>query len=559
MNPIYQNLKTYFGYDSFRPGQEKIITAILSGRDALGIMPTGAGKSLCYQIPALTFPGITIVISPLISLMEDQVAALKRRGIGAEFINSAVNYNSRKSILTKISTEYSRDSFSYSRHTSSNSSSAFLRCSDSSIFPEALPSAQLESSPIKLLYVSPERLSEPEFRAFAQKIRISLLCVDEAHCISLWGRQFRPEYMKIADFIESLPTRPVVAAFTATANAEVRSDIIDNLKLREPYVLTTGFDRPNLYFEVQKVKDKWPTLSSLLTQHRGECGIIYCLTRRTVESLSRKLEVNGFTVAHYHGGMPLEEREKAQRDWLGGKRNVIVATNAFGMGIDKPDVRFVIHYNMPGSMENYYQEAGRAGRDGLPSDCFILYNYRDVVINRFFISYAGIMPGDMVKGGEHRSVSIIEGVYVAIDNDVDLDELRAHERRKLAAMQHFVAGDVCLRQYMLDYFGEHAPSYCGKCSRCLSLIPFGQHQTSLIPDVESPDLYNELRALRLRLSRKYGILPHKIFPDKILHVFARARPRSVPAMLLIEGINFVSVFRYGRAFVEEIRLFVETN
>ncbi|MBR0378196.1 MAG: ATP-dependent DNA helicase RecQ [Lachnospiraceae bacterium] len=559
MNPIYQNLKTYFGYDSFRPGQEKIITAILSGRDALGIMPTGAGKSLCYQIPALTFPGLTVVISPLISLMEDQVAALKRRGIGAELINSAVNYNRRKSILTKISTEYGRDSLSYSHHTSSSSSSAFHQCSDSSIFPESLPSARSESSPIKLLYVSPERLSAPEFRAFAQKIRISFLCVDEAHCISLWGRQFRPEYMKIAEFIEALPTRPVVAAFTATANAEVRSDIIDNLKLREPYVLTTGFDRPNLYFEVQKDKDKWLALSSLLTRHRGECGIIYCLTRRTVESLSRKLEVNGFTVAHYHGGMPLEEREKAQRDWLDGKRNVIVATNAFGMGIDKPDVRFVIHYNMPGSMENYYQEAGRAGRDGLPSDCFILYNYRDVVINRFFISYAGIMPGDMVKGGEHRSVSIIEGVYVAIDNDIDLDELRAHERRKLAAMQRFVAGDVCLRQFMLGYFGEHAPSYCGKCSRCLSLVPFGQHQTSLIPDVESPDLYSELRSLRLRLSRKYGILPHKIFPDKILHVFARARPRSVPAMLLIEGINFVSVFRYGREFVEEIRLFVETN
>ena len=559
MNPIYQNLKTYFGYDSFRPGQEKIITSILSGRDALGIMPTGAGKSLCYQIPALTFPGLTLVVSPLISLMEDQVAALKRRGIGAEFINSAVNYNGRNSILTRISTEYGRDFLSYSYHTPSSSSSKFQRCSDSSIFPEPLPNARLKPTPIKLLYVSPERLSAPEFRAFAQKIRISLLCVDEAHCISLWGRQFRPEYMKIAEFVEALPVRPVIAAFTATANAEVRSDIIDNLKLREPYVLTTGFDRPNLYFEVQKVKDKWPALSSLLTRHRGECGIIYCLTRRTVESLSRKLEVNGFTVTHYHGAMPLEEREKAQRDWLGGKRNVIVATNAFGMGIDKPDVRFVIHYNMPGSMENYYQEAGRAGRDGLPSDCIILYNYRDVVINRFFISYAGIMPGEMVKDGEHRSVSIIEGVYVAIDNDVDLDELRAHERRKLAAMQRFVAGDVCLRQYMLSYFGEHAPSYCGKCSRCLSLVPFGQHRTSLIPDVESPDLYSELRALRLRLSRKYDILPHKIFPDKILHVFARARPRSVPAMLLIEGINFVSVFRYGREFVEEIRLFVETN
>ena len=368
MNPIYQNLKTYFGYDSFRPGQEKIITAILSGRDALGIMPTGAGKSLCYQIPALTFPGLTLVISPLISLMEDQVATLKRRGIGAEFINSAVDINRKQRILSSISAQYSCNPPAYIRRTPSSSSSAFHRC--------------YKSTPIKLLYVSPERLSAPEFRAFAQKIRISLLCVDEAHCISLWGRQFRPEYMKIAEFVEALPDRPVIAAFTATANAEVRSDIIDNLKLREPYVLTTGFDRPNLYFEVQKVKDKWPALSSLLIRHRGECGIIYCLTRRTVESLSRKLEVNGFTVTHYHGGMPLEEREKAQRDWLGGKRNVIVATNAFGMGIDKPDVRFVIHYNMPGSMENYYQEAGRAGRDGLPSDCIILYNYRDVVINR---------------------------------------------------------------------------------------------------------------------------------------------------------------------------------
>ena len=530
MTPIHHTLKHYFGYDSFRPGQEKLVTTILSGRDVLGIMPTGAGKSLCYQVPALALPGLTLVVSPLISLMQDQVAALKRRGIQAEFINSAIDNNRKKLILERAAREHG---------------------------PGA-PGRQ-SPSPLKLLYVSPERLSTPEFRAFAQNLRLPLICVDEAHCISLWGEQFRPDYLKIAEFVDSLPTRPVLAAFTATANAEVRSDIIDRLHLREPYVLTTGFDRPNLYLEVQKPKDKWPALTSLLTRHRGECGIIYCLTRRTVESLSKKLEVNGFTVAHYHGGMPLADREAAQREWLTGRVNVIVATNAFGMGIDKPDVRFVIHYNMPGCMENYYQEAGRAGRDGLPSDCIMLYNYRDVVINRFFISHAGIMPGDKVKGGEHRSVSIIEGVYVAIDNNVDLDELRAHERRKLAEMQRFVSGDVCLRQFMLNYFGEHAPTYCGKCSRCLSLVPFGKHYTTLIPGVESEDLYTELRALRKQMARKLDILPHKIFPDRTLHAFARERPRSILGMMLIEGTDVVCCMRYGRAFADAIKLFTETN
>ena len=551
MTPIFRYLKIYFGYDTFRPGQEKIITTILSGRDTLGIMPTGAGKSLCYQIPALTLPGLTLVISPLISLMQDQVASLKRRGIGAEFINSAINNNKKELILRKIAADYLRNKPSVG-----NLSAGNLYDNQNLRYK---PSGHFNSSPIKLLYVSPERLSSPEFRTFARKIRISFICVDEAHCISLWGQQFRPEYLKIAEFVEILPERPVVAAFTATANAEVRSDIITHLHLREPFVLTTGFDRPNLYFEVQKTNDKWSALTSLLTRHRGECGIIYCLTRRTVESLSKKLDLNGFAVARYHGGMSPEDREKAQSNWLDGRMNVIVATNAFGMGIDKPDVRFVIHYNMPGCMENYYQEAGRAGRDGLPSDCILLYNYRDVVINRFFISHAGIMPGEMVKDGSHRSVSVIEGVYVAIDNNVDLDELRAHERRKLAAMQKYVAGDICLRQSMLEYFGEHAPTYCGKCSRCLSLAPFGHHYTALIPDVESPDLYLELRALRLRLSRKYDTLPHKIFSDRNLHDFARARPQSLPAMMLLEGVSPVNCLRYGREFAAEIRLFVETN
>ncbi|MDO4805223.1 MAG: RecQ family ATP-dependent DNA helicase [Lachnospiraceae bacterium] len=527
-NPALDTLKSRFGYDSFRPGQDKVVEAILQGRDVLAIMPTGAGKSLCYQVPALVLPGLTIVVSPLISLMQDQVAALRRRGIRAEYINSALSAGRKQAILSRIA-------------------------ANASICPGD------SDEPTKLLYVSPERLAMPEFRAFAQKIRISLICIDEAHCISLWGLQFRPDYLKIAEFVKILPARPVLAAFTATANADVRDDILSRLDLLSPYVLATGFDRPNLYFEIQKPKDKWTALTALLARHRGECGIIYCLTRRTVESLSAKLLTNGFIVARYHGGMSLTDRDANQRDWLMGRRAVIVATNAFGMGIDKPDVRFVIHYNMPGCMENYYQEAGRAGRDGLPSDCVMLYNYRDVVINQFFISRAGIMPGDAVRGGEHRSVSVIEGVYVAIDNSVDLEALRAHERKKLAAMQRFVAGDVCLRAYMLDYFGERAAPYCGKCSRCLSLLPFGRHYTSLVANVESPDLFDELRRLRARLARRDNILPHKIFNDRILHDFATSRPTSVPAMLLIEGVKWRAVLRYGRAFAEEIRLFVETN
>ena len=572
MTTIHETLKTYFGYDAFRPGQEKLITTLLSGRDVLGIMPTGAGKSLCYQIPALTFSGLTIVVSPLISLMQDQVQTLQRRGIRAEYINSAIPPGKRREILNDILCA----SKSLRSEPADSFQNFFGTPENEAAFPSALPHhtnvrnlqgsspvknvrSLQDNRPVRLLYVSPERLTSDEFRAFAKSARISFVCVDEAHCISQWGMQFRPDYLKIAEFVQMLPKRPVIGAFTATANTEVRDDIIDRLCLRNPYVLTTGFDRPNLFFEVRRTRDKWTDLTALLRKHRGECGIIYCLTRRTVESLSKKLCLSGFPVTHYHGGMSLADREKSQSDWLCGRRNVIVATNAFGMGIDKGDVRFVIHYNMPGCMENYYQEAGRAGRDGLPSDCIMLYTFRDVVINRFFISRAGILPAEMVKGEGHRSVSQIEGVYVAIDNSIDLEELRAHERRKLEAMQYFAGGNECLRAYMLTYFGEHAAPWCGKCSRCLSMVPFGKHVTSLLPDVESPELYEELRDLRMRIARREGVLPHKFFPNRVLHDLAKARPRSVPGMMLLEGIGVVSCLRYGREFVREIRIFVETN
>ncbi|MBP3876791.1 MAG: ATP-dependent DNA helicase RecQ, partial [Lachnospiraceae bacterium] len=360
MTAIHETLKTYFGYDTFRPGQEKLITTLLSGRDVLGIMPTGAGKSLCYQIPALTFPGLTIVVSPLISLMQDQVQTLLRRGIRAEYINSAIPPGKRREILNDIlnmskspesGPAVSFQDFSGNRENAAAFPSALPQYTDVRSLQDSIPVKNVCSlqdsrpvrnvrslqdiGPVRLLYVSPERLTSDEFRAFAKSARISFVCVDEAHCISQWGMQFRPDYLKIAEFAQMLPKRPVIGAFTATANTEVRDDIIDRLCLRNPYVLTTGFDRPNLFFEVRRTRDKWTDLTALLKKHRGECGIIYCLTRRTVESLSKKLCLSGFPVTHYHGGMSLADRESSQSDWLCGRRNVIVATNAFGMGIDK--------------------------------------------------------------------------------------------------------------------------------------------------------------------------------------------------------------------------------
>ena len=396
-------LKRYFGYDSFRPGQEEIVSALLAGRDALAIMPTGAGKSLCYQVPALLLPGLTLVISPLISLMQDQVKGLNAAGIHAAFINSS---------LTE--TQIAR----------------------------ALDLAAEGS--YKLVYVAPERLESPVFRSFAAGADISMVTVDEAHCISQWGQDFRPSYLKILDFIDSLPRRPIVSAFTATATREVKDDIVCTLRLHDPKVLVTGFDRPNLYFQVERTRRKDDFVIQYLRDHPGESGIIYCATRKNVDKLQELLTEYGFTATKYHAGLSAEARRKNQNDFIYDTAPVIVATNAFGMGIDKSNVRFVLHYNMPQSMENYYQEAGRAGRDGLPSQCVLLFSAQDVIINKFLLDKKDFAEMD----------------------DEEADLLRQRDLQRLQTMERYCQTTECLRNYILAYFGEHPIAPCGNCGSC---------------------------------------------------------------------------------------------
>ena len=396
-------LKRYFGYDSFRPGQEEIVSALLAGRDALAIMPTGAGKSLCYQVPALLLPGLTLVISPLISLMQDQVKGLNAAGIHAAFINSS---------LTE--TQIAR----------------------------ALDLAAEGS--YKLVYVAPERLESPVFRSFAAGADISMVTVDEAHCISQWGQDFRPSYLKILDFIDSLPRRPIVSAFTATATREVKDDIVCTLRLHDPKVLVTGFDRPNLYFQVERTRRKDDFVIQYLRGHPGESGIIYCATRKNVDKLQELLTEYGFAATKYHAGLPAEARRKNQNDFIYDTAPVIVATNAFGMGIDKSNVRFVLHYNMPQSMEKYYQEAGRAGRDGLPSQCVLLFSAQDVIINKFLLDKKDFAEMD----------------------DEEADLLRQRDLQRLQTMERYCQTTECLRNYILAYFGEHPTAPCGNCGSC---------------------------------------------------------------------------------------------
>lgn len=425
MEPI-DILKQYFGYDTFREGQRPLIDSVLKGRDVLGIMPTGAGKSMCFQVPALMMEGITLVISPLISLMKDQVGALNQAGVHAAFLNSSLTMGQ---------------------------------------YVKALRLAK--EGRYKIIYVAPERLETEGFLEFtlSENVHISFLAVDEAHCVSQWGQDFRPSYLKIMEFLKKLPYRPVVGAYTATATEDVRDDIMDILELQNPYVMTTGFDRENLYFAVKKPVDKYKELVHYLKDREkkfsGSSGIIYCLTRKNVEDICYRLRKEGFSVTRYHAGLSDEERKENQEDFIYDRRQIMVATNAFGMGIDKSDVRFVIHYNMPKNMESYYQEAGRAGRDGEPAECILYYEPMDVRTNRFFI-----------ENGE--------------DNE-ELDEftrqlVKERDIERLKQMTFYCFTSECLRHYILKYFGENSSGYCGNCLNCMTQF-------------EEVDITNEARAI----------------------------------------------------------------
>lgn len=400
-----QILKTYFGYDSFREGQGEIIDTILSGRDALAIMPTGAGKSLCYQVPALLLPGITLVVSPLISLMQDQVKSLNEAGIHAAYINSSLTEGQ----INKALSFAARGVY-------------------------------------KIIYVAPERLETASFLSFALHTPISMVTVDEAHCISQWGQDFRPSYLKIIDFVEQLPGNPIISAFTATATEVVKNDIARILKLKNPNVVVTGFDRENLYYQVEHLtgKQKDIFIQNYIETHPNESGIIYCATRKNVDTLYEKLLKQGVSVTRYHAGMSNDIRKKSQDDFIYDRAQVVIATNAFGMGIDKSNVRFVIHYNMPQSMENYYQEAGRAGRDGEPTKCILLFSTQDVMISKLLLGSKDFEGMDFQE----------------------IEQVKHQDSRRLQLMEGYCMTTSCLRNYILKYFGETTHQPCDNCGNC---------------------------------------------------------------------------------------------
>ena len=400
----YSLLQRFFGYTNFRPGQEELIDGILSGRDVFGIMPTGGGKSMCYQIPALLLPGITVVISPLISLMRDQVMALKSAGVPAAYLNSTLNQ-------AQVQTVY----------------------------------RNLTNGQYKIIYVAPERLDTARFARVAANIPIDFLAVDEAHCISQWGQDFRPSYLRILSFIDSLPRRPVVGAFTATATKQVREDVERILRLNNPVRTVTGFDRPNLYFDVIHPELRDRELKALIGARSRKSGIVYCSTRKKVENVCEMLQDMGYAATRYHAGLSEEERSKNQEDFLYDRKTIMVATNAFGMGIDKSNVSYVIHYNMPKSLESYYQEAGRAGRDGSDAECILLYNGSDVHMAQFLIN----------NGSENEELD---------PNQREI--IRRQDMARLEAMAGYCKTQTCLRGYILEYFGQKHPEVCGNCGNC---------------------------------------------------------------------------------------------
>ncbi len=517
----YEVLQTYFGYSSFRDGQEELIDSILEGNDVFGIMPTGAGKSICYQVPALMFDGITLVISPLISLMKDQVAALNQAGIYAAYLNSSLTQGQYFKAL-----DYAR------------------------------------KGKYKIIYVAPERLLTESFLEFAIHANFSFVSVDEAHCVSQWGQDFRPGYLKIEEFLRRLPKRPIVGAFTATATREVQQDVVRLLQLSNPKVITTGFDRKNLSFFVLHAKDKKTALMRILRTHYGESGIIYCITRKLVEEVYEMLAERGLEVSRYHAGMMDDERRRSQEEFTSDRTQLMVATNAFGMGIDKPDVRFVIHYNMPKNMESYYQEAGRAGRDGEKAECYLLYSSQDVHINQFFIENSR----DNEELDEETLASVIE-----------------KDRERLKKMVFYCHTKFCYRKYMLNYFGEKAEQYCGSCGNCIGKPQAENMQTRqrnqpiynadvtdsgrLLVAVGSkkkatfnnPELYEQLRLLRNRFAKELQVPAYVVFTDKSLKEMSTYLPVSRAELLEIQGVGQAKCDKFGQAFMDVISRFKEEH
>ena len=492
-------LKQYFGYDRFLGGQEQAVDTLLAGRDLLAVMPTGAGKSICFQLPALCLPGTTLVVSPLISLMADQVMALRQAGVSAAYLNRSLTERQYALAL-----QYAR------------------------------------MGRYKLIYVAPERLQTPGFLSFARQADISLLAVDEAHCVSQWGQDFRPSYLEIPAFLSQLSHRPPVGAFTATATPAVREDIIRQLDLRQPERIVTGFDRPGLRFVVQRPADKMQALRQIIAARRDESGIVYCATRKAVEEVCLQLRQAGIDATRYHAGLSQEERQQNQQDFLYDRCRVCVATNAFGMGIDKSNVRYVVHYNMPLNLEGYYQEAGRAGRDGAEAECILLYAKSDVRLAQFML--------------DNRSFPD------TLDEEAR-EALRQRDAGRLEQMTFYSTTHSCLRQFLLRYFGQPSGSFCGNCSSCLAL------QAARAPQPAPPvppaaragtrgadgDLYQRLRALRVRIARREGLPPFLVFSDRTLQEMARLRPRSETAMLAVTGVGKHKLEQYGTEFLDEIR------
>lgn len=510
-----QALAEHFGYPSFRPGQDRVIDAVLAGRDVMAVMPTGAGKSVCYQVPAAVLGGLTIVVSPLISLMADQVRALKEAGIRGSFYNSTLKPRVRPEVLRRALAGW-----------------------------------------YDLMYVAPERLADPEFRDFAARAHIPVVAVDEAHCVSQWGQDFRPAYCQIEDFVRSLPVRPCVMALTATATGRVRDDVQRLLGLRDPVVEVSGFDRPNLRlasFELTpKKRERW--VCNYVQAHPHEVGIVYATTRKKVDQLAQMLRDEGVRAVAYHAGMSDDERTWSQQAFVNDDAQVMVATNAFGMGIDKSNVRYVINCGLPLSLEEYYQEAGRAGRDGEPAECYLLWSRGDIRTCHFFIDNTEF--AEAVPLSERR-------------------ELLRRRELLLGQMIGYAMSDICLRARVLRYFGQTLTASeegCGGCSVCLEMEPETYLRKGLRADrvierlraqAEQPDdawvhdgsaeeLFQRLRVLRKSLADEAHVPPYVVFSDKTLRAMVRRRPTTEAELLEVPGVGQVKLERYGEAFLEEL-------